>query len=74
MRRIDELHLEHPFYGARRLAKQLEREGFNVGRVRVAMLMRRRRLRCSVLTNGTTPLSLRAQRRAYPGHFPATVD
>jgi putative transposase len=27
MRRIDELHLEHPFYGARRLAKQLEREG-----------------------------------------------
>jgi putative transposase len=32
MRQIDELHLEHPFYGARRLAK-LEREGFNVGRV-----------------------------------------
>jgi putative transposase len=41
MRRIDELHLEHPFYGARRLAKQLEREGFNVGRVHVATLMRR---------------------------------
>jgi HTH-like domain len=41
MRRIDELHLEHPFYGARRLAKQLEREGFGVGRVHVATLMRR---------------------------------
>ena len=35
MRRIDELHLNHPFYGARRLARQLEREGFDVGRVHV---------------------------------------
>jgi putative transposase len=41
MRRIDELHLEHPYYGARRLAKQLAREGFEVGRVHVATLMHR---------------------------------
>jgi putative transposase len=41
MRRIDELHLEHPFYGARRLAKQLERESFDVGRLHVTTLMRR---------------------------------
>jgi putative transposase len=41
MRRIDELHLEHPFYGARRLAKQLERDGFDVGRLHVTTLMRR---------------------------------
>lgn len=41
MRRIDELHLKHPFYGARRLAKQLLRDGFEVGRVHVATLMRR---------------------------------
>jgi hypothetical protein len=41
MRRIDELHLEHPFYGARWLAKQLEREGFEVGRAYVTTLMRR---------------------------------
>jgi len=41
MRRIDELHLKHPFYGARRLAKQLVRDGFEVGRVHVATLMRR---------------------------------
>jgi len=41
MRRVDELHLEHPFYGARRLAKQLEREGFDVGRLHVTTLMRR---------------------------------
>lgn len=41
MRRIDELHLEHPFYGSRRIAKQLKREGFKVGRLHVATLMRR---------------------------------
>ena len=41
MRRIDELHLEIPFYGARRLAEQLCREGMEVGRVHVAALMRR---------------------------------
>lgn len=41
MRRLDELHLAHPFYGARRLAKQLAREGFEVGRVQVTTLMRR---------------------------------
>jgi putative transposase len=41
MRRIDELHLEIPFYGARRLSKQLCREGMEVGRVHVAALMRR---------------------------------
>ena len=44
MRRIDELHLEHPFYGARRLAKQLQREGFEVGRLHVRSLMRRMRI------------------------------
>lgn len=41
MRRIDELHLKHPYYGARRLAKQLRREGLEVGRVHVATLMHR---------------------------------
>jgi hypothetical protein len=30
MRRIDELHLTHPYYGARRMAKQLRREGRDV--------------------------------------------
>lgn len=41
MRRIDQLHLDHPFYGSRRIAKQLAREGFDVGRLHVATLMRR---------------------------------
>jgi putative transposase len=40
MRRIDELHLAHPFLGARRLARLLQREGFEVGRRHVGSLMR----------------------------------
>jgi putative transposase len=39
MRCIDELHLEYPFLGARRLARMLEREGFDVGRRHVGTLM-----------------------------------
>jgi len=41
MRRIDALHLEHPFMGARMLRDALRREGFIVGRKHVATLMRR---------------------------------
>ena len=41
MRRIDELHLAMPYYGARKLVAQLRREGHDVGRKHVATLMRR---------------------------------
>ena len=41
MRRIDELHLAHPFLGARRLACLLQRDGVDVGRRHVGTLMRR---------------------------------
>jgi putative transposase len=41
MRRIDELHLEHPFMGARMLRDQLDREGRHVGRRHVRTLMLR---------------------------------
>lgn len=41
MRRIDELHLQAPFYGARKLAAQLRREGHSIGRKHVGTLMRR---------------------------------
>jgi putative transposase len=41
MRRIDELHLEHPFAGARMLRDLLGQEGTTVGRKHVATLMRR---------------------------------
>jgi putative transposase len=41
MRRLDELHLEHPFMGARMLRDQLQRQGIHVGRRHVTTLMQR---------------------------------
>ncbi len=41
MRRVDQLHLEHPFMGARMLRDMLNREGLEIGRRHVATLMRR---------------------------------
>jgi len=41
MRRLDQLHLAHPFLGARKLATMLKREGFAVGRRHVKTLLRR---------------------------------
>lgn len=41
MRRIDELHLELPFYGARKIVRELRKEGHAVGRRHVTTLMRR---------------------------------
>jgi putative transposase len=59
MRRLDELHLEAPFYGARKLAATLRREGHRVGRRHVGTLMRRmgieamyRRPRTSIAARG----------------------
>jgi putative transposase len=40
MRRVDELHLKYPFYGSRKLAEALRREGQEVNRKRVQRLMR----------------------------------
>ncbi|HYA73476.1 MAG TPA: IS3 family transposase [Roseiarcus sp.] len=41
MRRLDELHLDRPFAGARMLRNLLQREGLSVGRRHVATLMKR---------------------------------
>jgi putative transposase len=41
MRRIDELHLDHPFMGARMPRDMLTREGVSIGRRHVATLMKR---------------------------------
>jgi hypothetical protein len=40
MRRIDELHLEYPFYGSRRMAVVLRDDGWLVNRKRAQRLMR----------------------------------
>ncbi len=60
MRRIDALHLEYPFMGARMLRDSLRREGFQVGRKHVATLMTRM---------GVEPLYRRPRTtRKHPGH------
>jgi putative transposase len=41
MRRIDELHLAHPFYESRKMSQQLGLEGPTANRKRVQRLMRR---------------------------------
>ncbi len=41
MRRIDELHLDHPFAGSRMMRDLLRGEGVAIGRERVASMMRR---------------------------------
>jgi putative transposase len=41
MRRIDQLHLDHPFAGSRMLRDLLGGEGVEIGRQRVATMMRR---------------------------------
>jgi putative transposase len=41
MRRIDEIHLECPFYGSRSIARELRAKGYPANRKRVQRLMRR---------------------------------
>jgi putative transposase len=41
MKRIDQLHLDHPFAGSRMLRDLLRQEGFKVGRTHVGTLMRK---------------------------------
>ena len=40
MRRMDELHLEHPFFGSRMMTRTLKAEGHDVNRKRTQRLMR----------------------------------
>ena len=60
MRRIDELHLEHPFMGARMLRRMLHREGLTVGRRHVGTLMQRMGIEALCPQPGTS--------KAHPGH------
>jgi len=54
MRRIDELHLELPFYGSRRMTFELNKEGRGVNRKRVQRLMRMMGLEGLVPRPGTS--------------------
>ena len=54
MERIDKLHLEHPFMGARMLRDQLNRVGEDVGRKHVGTLMKRMGLEALYRKPGTS--------------------
>jgi len=60
MRRLDELHLEHPFMGARMLRRHLHREGIRVGRRHVRTLMQRMGIEALCPQPGTS--------KRHPGH------
>jgi putative transposase len=61
MRRIDELHLEHPFAGSRMMRAMLRREGLSSGRRHVATLMRRMGIEALYRRPSTS--------RRHPGHL-----
>lgn len=60
MRRLDELHLEHPFMGARSLRDQLARQGIRAGRRHIGTLMLRMGIQALAPQPGTS--------KAAPGH------
>ncbi len=60
MRRLDELHLEHPFMGARMLRDQLARQGIHAGRRHIRTLMLRMGIEALAPQPGTS--------KAAPGH------
>jgi putative transposase len=60
MRKLDELHLEHPFMGARMLRRQLARQGVHAGRRHIRTLMLRMGIEALVPQPGTS--------KAQPGH------
>jgi putative transposase len=77
MRRIDELHLELPFYGSRRMTFELNKEGRRVNRKRVQRLMRVMGIEALVPRPGTSkpapghkiyPYLLRGLAIAEPNH------
>jgi len=64
MRRIDELHLEHPFMGARMLRRQLQRQGIHVGRRHLGTLMERMGIEALCPQPGTS--KRHPQHKIYP--------
>jgi len=60
MRKLDELHLQHPFMGARMLRDQLDRQGIRAGRRHIRTLMQRMGIEALAPQPGTS--------KAAPGH------
>jgi putative transposase len=64
MRRMDELYLAHPFYGSRRMAAVLRREGWAGNRKRLRRLMRLMGLQAIYQKPNTS--RAQAEHRVYP--------
>jgi len=64
MRRIDELHLEHPFMGARMMRRQLQRQSIHVGRRHLSTLMERMGIQALCPQPGTS--KRHPQHKIYP--------
>ena len=64
MRRIDELHLELPFYGSRRMTFELNKKGRGVNRKRVRRLMRVMGIEALVPRPGTSKAA--PEHKIYP--------
>lgn len=60
MRRLDELHLKHPFMGARQLRDQLNLQGVKIGRKHVKTLMQRMNIEAMYCKPNTS--------KKMPGH------
>lgn len=64
MRMIDQLHLEHPFMGARMLKRMLLRQGVHVGRRHLGSLMDRMGIQALCPQPGTS--QRHPQHKIYP--------
>jgi putative transposase len=65
MRRLDELHLEDPTRGTRRMSDELRRSGFDYGRDRTRTLMRLMRMKVIYRRPRTTIIDPAAHRYPY---------
>jgi HTH-like domain len=72
MRRLDELHLDYPFAGARMLRLLLRREGVSVGRRHVATLMKRMGLEAIYRRPKTSKPA--PGHKVYPGRFDQSAE
>ena len=68
MRRIDELHLEHPFIGDRAVHRQLQRQSIHVGRRHLSTLMERVGIQglCPQPSTSTSTSKCHLQHKIYP--------
>ena len=70
MRLIDEIHLQLPFYGSRRMRDELEERGHTVNRKRVQRLMRQMDLRALYPRRRNEPAGQGAQDLPLPAQGP----